>query len=172
MIIRLTQQLEDKIGVKAATYIPSHLNPYLDWTGDAFAAGKESYIILTNTPSLYSMLMQGRGVVNEGIFINQALHGLRELMSRDDAGFIYQRLIAPDAKLVRYSRAADKTVLSAMNDIAHQAKHWIEQERLSLLEISGRLNESAALAPNRPSPSEAFRSQHVKEIPERDEAIE
>lgn len=172
MIIRLTQPLGDRIGVKAVSHAPLHVNPYLDWTGDIFSAGRDNYILLTNTASLYSTLMHGRGVVNENLFITHALQGLKEMTMRDDIGFIYQRLIAPDAKIVRYVRNGDKILLAGMNDIARQAKYWIEQKRLSLPEIAARLNESAAPLPNRPIPAEAFRAQHVKTLPEQDETLE
>ncbi|NOZ21562.1 MAG: hypothetical protein GXP25_10795 [Planctomycetes bacterium] len=43
-------------------------NPFADWPAHLFAADRVQYILATNTPSLYSMAIHGRGIT-DGPFI-------------------------------------------------------------------------------------------------------
>jgi len=64
MIIRLTQKLAKKIGESPTEVLPPHSNPFADWCGHLFQAGRTQFIIVTNTHSLYSFIFYGRGITN------------------------------------------------------------------------------------------------------------
>jgi hypothetical protein len=165
MIIRLTQNLEKKIGVHAKTLIPPHSNPFLDWTGNVFKVAKQDYIILTNTPSLYSFIISGRGVSNEGILVQHALSNLKEIMRHDNMDFIYQRLIAANAKLIQYSKTGNRSLQGSQTDFVIRAKVWLEEKNFPLFEISQMLNDIPMSSLSFRSPRDAFRSQHIQEAP-------
>ena len=65
MILRLTAKLGEKVGLLPETRLPLDENPFADWTGHLFRAERVQYIIIANTPSLYSLVMYGRGVTDE-----------------------------------------------------------------------------------------------------------
>jgi hypothetical protein len=44
------------------------------------------YIIITNTPSLYTMVMYGKGISDDGEFIDGALSHLGQFMPSDGKG--------------------------------------------------------------------------------------
>lgn len=73
MIIRLTQKLGDKLGVKLRQSLPRDPNPFADWTAHLFTAQRTQYILLANTASLYSVVLFGRGLTHEGVFLSRAL---------------------------------------------------------------------------------------------------
>ncbi|MBA3480598.1 MAG: hypothetical protein H0T51_02180 [Pirellulales bacterium] len=95
MIIRLSQKLATKIGVKALQVVPLDPNPFADWSGHLFSADRTQYVILTNTASLYSAILYGRGITDDGRFLDRGPGAIREVMDNDGLEFIYGRLVAP-----------------------------------------------------------------------------
>lgn len=69
MIIRQSQKLNAKIKSGKLCGLPLDENPYADWSAHLFTADRTQYVILSNTASLYSTVMYGRGINNDGLFI-------------------------------------------------------------------------------------------------------
>ena len=103
MILRLSQKLNTKIEAGKLPSAPLDENPYADWSCHLFTARRTQYIILSNTPSLYSCLMFGKGITNDGIFIDRALATIREDL--DDAGqqFVHRKFIAPSSEVIQFA---------------------------------------------------------------------
>ncbi|HMF11239.1 MAG TPA: hypothetical protein VKE94_03005, partial [Gemmataceae bacterium] len=95
MIFRLSQKLNTKIKAGALRALPLHENPLADWSAHLFVAGRTQYLLLSNTKSLYSTVMYGRGITTDSHFIERALGGIREFMEADGQAFVYRRLIVP-----------------------------------------------------------------------------
>ena len=64
MIIRLSEKLNKKIKAGTLDSVPLNENPYADWSAHLFTADRTQYIILSNTKSLYSCVMFGKGITN------------------------------------------------------------------------------------------------------------
>jgi hypothetical protein len=73
MILRLSQKLNKKIQAGKLSEMPLDDNPYADWSCHLFTADRTQYIIMSNTASLYSCVMFGKGITNDGLFIQLAL---------------------------------------------------------------------------------------------------
>ncbi len=80
MIFRLTLKLSKKIGLAPSQTLASDKNPYADWSAYLFTAQRIQDMILTNTTSLYSMVMYGRGITNEKQFLQGILTYMREFI--------------------------------------------------------------------------------------------
>src|SRR5436305_1506624 len=93
MIFRLSQKLNTKIKAGTLGALPLHENPFADWSALLFFAGRTQYILLSNTKSLYSTVLYGRGVTNDGQFIDRALSSLREFMADDGQETAYRQFI-------------------------------------------------------------------------------
>ena len=104
MIFRLSQKLNAKIKAGVLRALPLHENPFADWSAHLFVAGRTQYLLLSNTKSLYSTVVYGRGVMTDSHFIERALAGIREFMEADGQAFAYRRLIVPAAS-VRFAKA-------------------------------------------------------------------
>jgi len=65
MIFRLSHKLAKKITVPVPKTAPADPNPFADWSGHLFTADRTQYLILTNTPSLYSTVINGRGIPDD-----------------------------------------------------------------------------------------------------------
>ncbi|WDI39867.1 DUF6933 domain-containing protein [Bremerella sp. P1] len=141
MILRLSQKLNTKIKAGKLTEMPLDENPYADWSCHLFTADRTQYIILTNTASLYSCVMYGAGITNDGIFIDRALDTIREFTADDGQQFIYRKFIAPSSETVSFAKALNRSVTGSMNDHIHAAKCMLEDD-MAPSEIGYRLNET------------------------------
>ena len=163
MIFRLTQKLAKKIRLAPLQALPPAQNPFIDWTANLFTAGHAQYIIVTNTASLYSLIMYGRGITDDNELIRRTLSFMREFMTDDGCEFLYRRLIAPHAAGVSFSKANDRRVIGSMNELIFESKFYMIEQRLSPFETSCRINETPMSYLDYNIPKEAFRLLKVTE---------
>jgi len=144
MIFRLTLKLSKKIGIAPLPALPfdKNRNPLIDWSGHLFTAQRIQYIILTNTVSLYSMVMYGRGITNDKQFTRGVFSSMREFMTIDGNKIIFEKYIEPQDKDIFFSKTVDRRVTGSMNDLVFQAKIHLIEERRSPFDVSFLLNES------------------------------
>ena len=152
-----------KIKAGTLTVLPRHENPLVDWSAHLFVAGRAQYILLTNTKSLYSTVMYGKGITNESHFIERALSNIREFMEADGQEFVYCRFIVPATASVRFAKALDRSVTGSMNDLIKHATYWLAEGDVSPFDVGFRLNDTllSMLAGGGSSfgkPREAFRA--------------
>ena len=140
MIFRLSQKLATKIKTVAPRSLPLNSNPFADWSASVFTAARAHYVILTNTASLYSTVMHGRGISSDSQFLDRGLNCIREFMADDALEFIYLRLIAPTTSSVAFSKALNRSVIGSMNDLIYHAKVWLTEGDLSPHDASFKLN--------------------------------
>ena len=163
MIFRLSQKLNAKIKAEALRPLPLDENPLADWSAHLFVAGRAQYLLLSNTKSLYSTVMYGRGILTDSDFIERALGGIREFTEADGQAFVCRRFIVPATASVRFAKALDRSVTGSMNDLIKHATYWLAEGDQSPFDVGCRLNEipMSALASSGSSygkPREAFRA--------------
>ena len=120
---------------------PPHDNPFADWSAHLFVADRTQYILVSNTRSLYSVVMYGQGVTNDDLFIRRALDNLREGLDADGHLSAYERFIAPSSGLVRFAKASDRAVTGSMNELIASAKALLVMDELSPFDVGSRLND-------------------------------
>jgi hypothetical protein len=118
-----------------------HENPVADWSAHLFVAGHSQYILLSNTKSLYSTVLPGKGITNDSHFIERALSSIREFMEDDGQESVYRRFIAPASGSVRFAKALDRSVTGSMNDLIRHATVWLAEGDLSPHDVGVRLND-------------------------------
>jgi hypothetical protein len=164
MIFRLSQTLAKKLKEGTLPSVSLDDNPYTDWSAHLFTADRTQYIIVTNTKSLYSVVMYGKGITDNSEFIDQTLSNLREFMEADGLAFVYQRFVAPSSSSVRFAKALNRSVTGSMNELIKFAKLWQADGDLSPHEVGFKLNDIllSALALSKTDfywkPREAFKS--------------
>lgn len=161
MIFRLSQKLAKKIKEAPSLSFPPDSNPFADWSCHLFTAERTQFIILTNTPSLYSAVMYGAGNTDGSQFIRRAQDCIRELMMGDGFEFIYRRLIAPATGTVRFSKALNRSVTGSMNDLVQCAKLWLVERDLSPFDTSFKLKEMPMSAIEYKKQREVFKGLEV-----------
>lgn len=164
MIFRLSQRPKTKIKAGTLGALPLHENPFADWSAQLFTADRTQYILLSNTKSLYSTVLYGKGITNASHLIDRALSGLREFMADDGQAITYRQFIAPASGSVRFAKALNRSVTGSMNDLVNHATAWLADGELSPHKVGVRLNDIllSVLARSRSDPygkpREAFKS--------------
>lgn len=141
MIFRLSRALNEKIGAGVLEAVPADDNPFADWSAHLFRFDRVQYIILCNTPSLYSCLTYGKGVGDSGALLRQGLVAIRDSLARDGHLPAYERWVAPSAENVRFAKALNRSVTGSMNDLVRLGKSYLAGG-LSPGEAGHRLNEA------------------------------
>ncbi len=161
MILRLSQKLAKKIKAGKLTDMPLDENPYADWSCHLFTADRTQYIIMSNTKSLYSYVMYGKGITDDSRFIERALSTIREFMEDDGQQFAYRKFIAPASGTVSFAKALNRSVTGSMNDLIKFAKLWLTEGDLSPHKTGFKLNDMPMSALGKPrgydNPREAFK---------------
>ncbi|HEX4142979.1 MAG TPA: hypothetical protein VHY91_05475 [Pirellulales bacterium] len=164
MIFRLSQKLNAKIKAGDLPALPLDENPFADWSAHLFVANRTQYILLSNTKSLYSVVIYGKGITDEGRFIERAVSSLREFMRTDEQDFILRRFIVAACATVRFAKALDRAVTGSMNELVFESKMMLGEHDLSPFKLGFRLNDTllSAIAPSKAEkygkPREAFRA--------------
>ena len=164
MIFRLSQKLNTKIRTGTLGSLPLDSNPFADWSAHLFGANRTQYILVSNTKSLYSTVMFGKGVTNGRDFVERALSSLRKLMEEDGHGVTYERFIAAASGSVQFAKSLDCSVTGSMNDLINHASDWLSEDNRSPHEVSIMLNDIllSALARSKSfpygKPREAFKA--------------
>jgi hypothetical protein len=141
MIFRLSQKLAKKLKIPPPKPVPADPNPFADWSGHLFTADRTQYLILTNTPSLYSTVIFGKGIANDSQFLDRALSAIREFMVDDGQEFIFRQFVAPAAATVRFAPALNRSVTGSMNDLVRFAEMWLTEGDLSPFDVGSKLND-------------------------------
>jgi hypothetical protein len=121
------------------------------------------YIIVSNTKSLYSCMLYGKGVTNKNIFIERVLSSLREFMEDNGQSFIYEKFVAPASGTVSFAKALNRSVIGSMNDLIGHTIAWLEYGDIAPHDLGFRLKETllSAIASGKSEkygkPNEAFK---------------
>jgi hypothetical protein len=163
MIFRLSQKLNTKVKAGTLGSLPLHENPLADWSAHLFAADRAQYILVSNTKSLYSTVMLGKGITKGRHFVERALSSIRQLMQDDGLKADCHRFVALASGSVQFAKALDRSVTGSMNDLIDHASDWLSEDNRSPHEVSIMLNDIllSALARSKAfpygKPREAFK---------------
>jgi len=158
MIFRLSHKLAKKLKVPLPKSAPTDPNPFADWSGHLFTADRTQYLILINTPSLYSTVIYGKGISNDRQFLDRALVAIREFMVDDDNEFIFRRFIAPAAETIRFASALNRSVTGSMNDLVNAAHIWLTDGELSPFDVGFKLNDMPMSYVGYKTPRDVFKT--------------
>ena len=158
MIIRPSQKLCTKIKAGSLSTLPQDDNPFADWSANLFIADRTQYILLTNTKSLYSMVMYGKGISDDSTFIERVLSSLREFLADDGQQFTYRRFIAPASGTVAFAKTLNRSVTGSMNDLIFHAKAWLIEVDLSPYDVGFKLNDIPFSSLGYAKPKDAFKA--------------
>lgn len=141
MIFRLSQRLAKKVGVDALDEMPLDASPCADWSCRLFIAKRKQYIIVSNTLSLYSCVMDGTDVTHRDLFVEKALNTIDEFMTADGQQNAYQRLVVPASVEVSFAASLHPSVASSMSDHVLGSKLYLG-DGMAPHELGTRLNDT------------------------------
>ncbi|QDT41945.1 GIY-YIG nuclease superfamily protein [Gimesia alba] len=141
MIFRLSHKLNQKIKTGTLTLRPLNQNPFADWSCRLFTADRRQYILLSNTKSLYSCLMTGKGITNQRQFTECALNCIRDFTAADTHQQTFEKFIASERESIQFAKALNHSVTSSMNLLVEYAQDLLIEQQIPLLEVSYELND-------------------------------
>lgn len=156
MIFRPTQRLCKKIKGGPFSIAPLHDNPYADWSARLFTANRTQHVLLTNTASLYSVLMPGRGITDEASFLDRSLEAMRHYMQDDALSLLFSKFIAPATGIASFHKPLSRSITGSMNELEYFAKVYLEEDQFAALDATTRLNNVPFSALGYANPREAF----------------
>ena len=165
MILRLTLKLAKKIGLAPLPAIPydENRNPLLDWNAHLFTVQHTQYIILTNTASLYSLILSGRAITNDKQFVREVLSCMEEFMIVDGNKVVYENVIEQESQRIFFSKIVNRRVLGSMNDLIFQAMVYLSEGQKSPFDVSFMLNKTPMSYLNYSNPKTEFRKLYFTE---------
>ncbi|MFC1628689.1 DUF6933 domain-containing protein [Gemmatimonadota bacterium] len=157
MIIRLTAKLGNKIKIVPSEALPAAQYPITDWSAQLFTVERRQYILVSNTLTLFSVVMPGRGVTSDRSFLQRMRTELQLFLHQVGYDHVFQNLLEPGLEVVSYSKALNRSVTGSMNELVFIAKYLLTWRDLSLSELSAQLNETP-MSCLKYNPEEAFRT--------------
>jgi hypothetical protein len=164
MIFRLTQSLNARVKAGNLEALPLHENPLLDWSAHLFPVGRSSFILLSNTASLLSVVVSAHGITSQARFRALAFDSVRQCVELHGVGSVSRTIAAADGDTVRFAKALSRSVSGSMNELVRLAELLLAEGELTLSEVGHRLNDTllSALATGEShgygKPREAFRA--------------
>lgn len=128
MIFRLSQKLAKKVKAGKLPEMPLAENPYADWSCHVFTANRTQHIILSNTASMYSCVMFGKGITDDSRFIDRALTTIREFMEDDGEQFAYRKFVKPEGETISLARPLNRSVTGSMNELIMAAEMYLIED--------------------------------------------
>lgn len=125
MILRLSEKLAAKIDAPEAEAMALADDPLTDFTARLFTVARTQYVLVSNTASLYSVLLPGRGMRSPHELIIPFLRTLEDQLAREGFTDAYQTRIAPGSGAIVYGKALSRSVTGSMNDQVVQAKRTL-----------------------------------------------
>lgn len=162
MIIRFTDKLSKKLKLGKISRIEKYPGPFLEWYAHLFSIQRTQYILVAEATSLYTVIMYGRGVVDDNTFLKHFFSFLRENLEEIEGRMIYERIIAPNSARITLSKTINKSVLGSINEMVNISKIVVESEDMSPFDLSDYLNNTLFKFINYKSPLAAFKSMKLK----------
>ena len=138
--LRVSAKLGGKIHYQPTQTLPLDGNLYADWSAHLFTAERSQYILITNTKSLYSMVMYGAGITDDSTLIQHTTRYISDVLRDAGLQLIHERVVIPATAHVRFSRALNRSVTGTMNELVACAKDLLLQG-ISPFDASVPLNE-------------------------------
>ncbi len=158
MIIRITVKLAQKIGFDHLPALPydKGRDPLLDWHAHLFTVQRTQYILATNTQSLYSLVMPGRGITTDRQLVQSFSDGLQTyLAGQGQQPNALIELLLPDRD-VTFAKITDRRILGSMNDLIFQSKIRLGEGQQTPFAVSYYLNETPMSYLKYRSPKDLF----------------
>jgi hypothetical protein len=136
MIVRPTQKLAAKIKAGPLLDLDLPKDPLQDWSGTIFKVGRESYLLICHTESLYGCVLRASGlntVMKFEVALEEVIWGV--IGSQNSS---FARAIRGYSEW-QYAKSLNRSVIGSMVDLVFAAQFMIE-EGVPLAETSERLN--------------------------------
>lgn len=141
MIIRPTAQLAKRIKVKLQVSLPLAEDPVTDWSGRIITHNRVPYIMMTNSPSLYTVVFPARGANDAESLREKFYHSLLDYGMHSDFGQQLFERVRRSGDNPEFSKSLNRSVIGSMNDMKLHACHLLSICPWQLFPARRNMNE-------------------------------
>ncbi len=142
MVFRFTRNAAKKLKLPALTTVKPSGELFQEWFVNVFYTRQRyKYFITTNAATLYSVIIHGKGVVDDAILFGDFFSMLETLLKDNECEFVHKRFIEPNKNGMTLSYTNNRSILASMNDLIINAKYALDHDGLSPLDASKDINE-------------------------------
>ena len=162
MIFRLTLKLKQQIKASTLETLSLHENPILDWSCHLFQVGRTKYILISNTKTLLSTVIEAKGVTKPKIFQERVKDAIIDLMHVEDHPEVAALIAEVDLEESQFAKALNRSVTGGLNELVRYAQDLLDDFGIPTTALLQRLNDFLLSTPAQGTdegymkPSEAF----------------
>ncbi len=139
---RLTTKLFRKIKEKPNTDIGDLEGQLKSWHSTLFMSGRYQYILFSNSTTLYSFMVSGRGITNKNTYFEAFLQNLKYQLTNDFLFGFYDRLIPNKSEEIDFLKTKNKSILGSIGDFVQLIKYDITDKNADILDAASFLKPS------------------------------
>jgi hypothetical protein len=137
---------------------PPVANRLGDWCVNEFRFGRNRWLIVCNTATLFPYVLSARGVTDEMALIRRVGGGLAEVVTAVGGNPAFNRWVATGLNEVQWAPIPDRAVLSSLSELAMQACYGLADGVATPQELSRWLAQTPMKTIGHNSPDRAFRT--------------
>jgi len=149
MIIRIPTSLSKKTRISTEKAIPLNKNTFCDWSVQAFKINHSSFLLITNSCSLYSVTANAKEISDTKKFTLKIKDSIKKQLCEDDLEDYYTKFIEPYWDDMIFATSLDRSTISYMQSMIKKLK--------MLGERGVALNQLSKLATTYPIKSKDFK---------------
>lgn len=142
MIIRLSNDMQKKVGLRLSEAAAPSSDFLQDWTLHLFLCRGRQFIIITNSISLFSTVLAGKGIQSGKTLVRELFPVLVQVHEAMGLGSASAKLKGVDANQVTFSKVGNRALTGSMNDIILYARSIMEEEPVSLEDIAQTIDQN------------------------------
>lgn len=134
--------MSKKLKLSALPQSQDYSGNFVEWYAHLFTANRVQYILTTEAKTLFSVVLYGRGITDDDIFIKDWLRFLSDYLSDIDRSRVFKTFIGPNTGQFRLAKTSSRSVLGSMNDMISTIKFTLQTEDLSPYDLSKMINST------------------------------
>lgn len=142
MIIRLSQKISSKVKAGRLLDMPLDGDPILDWSTQTFAVNRIQFILISNTKSLYSCVIPGKGVTTTKHLVTRLIESVTHQLYSDSLERLVEKLKTIHFDEVQFAKSLNRSVIGSMNEQIAMASTIMKIRNGTLLELNDELNDN------------------------------
>ena len=121
MVFRLTKKASEQTHISVTNKGQSQ-NRYCDWFVDLFVGeDRKKYFLITNSFSLFSIVISAKGIRGEEVFSKNVLNQLRIYFEKTGHSDLFSQFIQPFENEIIFTKTNSRSVLKSMEGLRERA---------------------------------------------------
>jgi len=135
-----------------------HVNAFADWSAQLLRAKRESFVLVMNTRSLYSVIAPASGIVTPLALEARLFAHIKSQLYSDGLEFFCRRLLDRDGEATLFAKMLNSRTEATLHDFSELAQYYLGEEELSLEATAGKINSTMLSLLDHSTPRHTFQT--------------